>query len=145
MQIFINQLIANLQSKEIDVKRASIRELGRIRAKDAIEPLGNLLKEITDKNTRNMIVKALGKIGDRAAVPILLEQYDNLPSDAVNTAFIRLGLFDAVMPKRNDAMAKRERRKISITLRFAAGSLKSLVEQNKLTAEDILSALPPIL
>jgi len=141
----IEEYIATLKSTDRDVLRVSIRALGRLRAAEAIQPLGDLLHTTTDGNTRNIVVKALGKIGDRAAVPILLEHYDDLASDAVNAAFIRLGLFDAVIPNGNDLMASRERRQIAIALRVAAPKLKTLVEQNKLTAEDIRNVMPPMM
>ena len=63
------------------IRRRAAQALGRVRATEAIEPLGAMLTAETDAEVRQMAAFALGLIGDARAVPALAPALDG--SDAV--------------------------------------------------------------
>ncbi|MEM6473789.1 MAG: HEAT repeat domain-containing protein [Planctomycetota bacterium] len=139
----IEDHIAKLKSTDRAVLHDSIRALGRLRASEAVRPLGILLGRTDNSNTRNMIAKTLGKIGDRGAVPILIKHYNVIAPSTFSATLVRLGLFADVFENKNDLASKRERRKMMIAIRRATPELIQLIEQDRLTADEIRRVLPP--
>ncbi len=121
--------------------REAVNSLGRLRAEDSVGPLSQLILPTTDSNIRNMIAKALGKIGGDASVNVLLSKYELLDPITVNSAFIRMGLFDAVLRKQDANVDSRDRRQLRIAMKISHQKLKVLVENNSLSESEIRRAL----
>lgn len=67
----IPELITALYSPDGNTRRLAASALGKIRAKQAVDPLLDLLQIETKSQIRQYIVKALGSIGDRRVTNIL--------------------------------------------------------------------------
>jgi len=68
--VFLNKLLKQLKSKDIETKREAARKLGELKDRRAVEPLLEALNDGQD--ACRDIVWALGKIGDKRAVTPLI-------------------------------------------------------------------------
>jgi hypothetical protein len=74
----IKRWIVDAQSSDLKKRTRAIAALGNVAAKDAVEVLISITKEPMSNNLPKwMAVRALGRIGDKAAVPALIELVDH--------------------------------------------------------------------
>lgn len=139
----IDQWIELLDSPYAKERAEAIRRLGESRRVNALEPLCSFLRRTTDKNHLGRAVKAIGKIGDRRVVPDLIDLHKEADPNLQRTimkAFVRMGLFDDVLPS-----GRRERSAVerAIVL-FSNREVITLIERDEITNDALRECLPPI-
>lgn len=95
-------LVARLSDSEpLNVQLSAVQALGRIRARDAILPLINLL-DTADTPKKYYIIWALGEIGDSAAVPalnkLMLSEQNQFVKYNATRALTKIGLANTKAP-----------------------------------------------
>jgi len=86
-------LITHLTDESPTVRTTALYEIGKLKAKDAIEPVTKMLARSDNNDLRLTICDTLGKIGDKsAAQPLvkLLADDDQSIAGAANRALVRL-------------------------------------------------------
>lgn len=89
----IEQWMIEAKSNNFDKKTRAIAALGNVAAKEAVEILIEIAKEpkpVQGNRSKWMAVRALGKIGDAAAVPVLIDLLDHYNKDT--RLYARVGL-----------------------------------------------------
>jgi hypothetical protein len=86
----INLLMSGLEDKKLQVQQESAVALAKLRAKQAIIPIINLLQKDPNKALQVSAIRALGMFGTsaRKAVPIIIQriqQSENSPKDEIIT------------------------------------------------------------
>lgn len=64
-------LLEALRETDKGIKSSTIEALGKLKVKEAVEPLLEMLKDEKDADVQRLIIKALGNIGDERAVGVL--------------------------------------------------------------------------
>jgi len=78
-----HQLIQFLKDDNVGVRSSAAQLLGEQRAKDAVEPLIQMLKNEKNFRVRIVAAVALHKIGDQRALPVLKKIAFNDPNKTV--------------------------------------------------------------
>jgi len=66
-------LLEMMSDEDMDIRRSVIEALGKVKAKDAVEPLITILKDEKQASIKEWVIEALGNIGDPKAVEALAE------------------------------------------------------------------------
>lgn len=87
------QLVDHLRDESPTVRTTALYEVGKLKAKDAVEPVSKMLTLSENRDLRLTICDTLGKIGDKsAAQPLvkLLADQDEGVVNAANRALVKL-------------------------------------------------------
>ncbi len=127
----VEYLIQALGDADVRVQAKAIAMLGDIRATDATPVLIQyLFLRTTDANMKQLILAALGKIGDaRAARPIIEFLRRDLDAATRGTAIFALGEIGA--PEAVDALSRIAKADADQTVRRLAGEAVTKVEQHQ--------------
>jgi len=98
--LFEEELISEIKNPDSKVKSYAAWYLGQIKSQDAVQPL---LKNYPQKEkyTQLAFLEAIGKIGDRAALGLLIQELKNEDKEIVEAAIIALahmGAKETIVP-----------------------------------------------
>lgn len=62
-----------LEDEDVNIRYSAMEALGKIKSKDAVEPLIAILKKQEDPSIKSLVIEALGNIGDERAVDLLAD------------------------------------------------------------------------